>query len=143
MESNLNIIYLVLGISTFIISAIGTLFYKVYSFGKEKKEEETNYSEVLKAIENLRKDIKNEIALETSKIQNDWDKWQIKQEANNMSQDKEIMSLQKSQRDIQSKFESALNNLYSEINSINKTLTQLLTIQAQEDKQERRPTRAR
>ena len=143
MESNLNIIYLILGIAVIVFSAIGGLFYKIYAFGKEKAEEQNQYDDIIQGFKTLKNEIEHLIQIETSKIQNDWDKWQIKQEANNISQEKEILALKESQRAIEGKFESALNKIYTEINSLNQTLTKVITIQDQSMKSTRGVTRGK
>lgn len=143
MESNLNIIYLFLGIAVIVFSAIGGLFYKIYAFGREKAEEQNKYDDIIEGFKTLKNEIEHLIQIETSKIQNDWDKWQIRQEANNISQEKEILALKESQRAIEGKFESALNKIYTEINSLNQTLTKVITIQDQSMKSTRGVTRGK
>lgn len=143
MESNLNIIYLILGIAFIVFSAIGGLFYKIYVFGREKAEEQNKYDDIIEGFKTLKNEIEHLIQIETSKIQNDCDKWQIRQEANNISQEKEILALKESQRAIEGKFESALNKIYTEINSLNQTLTKVITIQDQTTKSTRGVTRGK
>lgn len=143
MESIINSVYLVIGIIALICSAIIFLFNKIYKLGADKTKAKADQKDILDAIEllkhqwqkdisNLQNDIRSEVSLETNKIKNDWDKWQIKQESNNLSQQKEISDLQERHRKIEDKFEATLNQIWTELSTINKTITKLVTIQEQE-----------
>lgn len=139
MESLFNIANVVYTIVAGLCLALIFLFKEVKKMGAKESEDKNNYKTVLEAIASLEKTMKREIEIETSKINSEWDKWQIKQEANNLSRDKEINELKKQHRKIEEKFEASLNLIYTELKTINNTITRLVTVQEQEEKLNTQP----
>lgn len=143
MESIFNIANVFYTIVSGLCLALIWIFKEIKKMGAKENQDKNNHDLVLKAIQDLETTMKREIEIETSKLNSEWDKWQIKQEANNLSQEKELNELKKNQRQIQEKFEASLNLIYGELKVINTTITKLVTVQEQEEKNQSQPQRGR